>query len=241
MNCNQTISIILVHPQMGENIGACARAMKNFGISDLRIVNPRDGWPNQKAKYMSVGAVDLIDKAKIYNSVSTSIADLEYVYASTASVRDMNKNYVLSRNIKHDLPSASSIGIMFGRESSGLTNSEISLANKIITIDTDVNFSSLNIAHSVAVVCYELFQSLNMPRKDLHDKIHSALATNCELEHFYTHLIKSLDDRKFFRTAEKKKHMSEKIRNIFSRIDNLSHSEIQTLRGVISTLTLDDK
>ena len=70
---------------MGENIGACARAMKNFGISDLRIVNPRDGWPNQKAKYMSVGAVDLIDKAKIYHSVSTSIADLEYVYASTAS------------------------------------------------------------------------------------------------------------------------------------------------------------
>ena len=110
-----SISIILVAPQMGENIGAVARAMKNFDIYDLRIVDPRDGWPNEKAVSMSVGAADLIANARIFGSVIDAISDLSYVYAATATPRDMNKEYVFSRDLIEDIPKTGKVGIMFGR------------------------------------------------------------------------------------------------------------------------------
>jgi len=229
------IAIILVEPQMGENIGAVARAMKNFSLSDLRLVSPRDGWPNAKAESMSVGAVDLIHTAQIYESIQDAISDLEYVYAATAAPRDMNKNYILSRDIYMDLPNVASLGIMFGRENCGLNNKEIAYANKIITIDTDVNFSSLNIAHSVAVICYELFQGKKNLRVDL-DNVQT-LATKAELEYFYQHLFAELEDRDFFKTEDKREQMSIKIRNLFAKIENFSHTELQTLRGIISSLS----
>jgi len=230
-----TISIILVEPQMGENIGAAARAMKNFGLTDLRLITPRDGWPNEKAQSMSVGAIDLIQNAKIYDSIQDAISDLEYVYAATAVPRDMNKRYVLSRDLKDDMPIAGKVGIMFGRENCGLNNKEIAFANKIITIDTDVGFSSLNIAHSVAIICYELFQGKKQLRSDLNN-IHK-LANSAQLEHFYNHLFEVLGSREFFRVPEKKEQMSQKIRNIFAKIDNLSQSELQTLWGIITVLS----
>jgi tRNA/rRNA methyltransferase len=216
---------------MGENIGAVARAMKNFGLLELRIVSPRDGWPNEKADAMSVGAIEIIKNAKIYDDVASAIADLEYIYATTATPRDMNKNYVLS----HDLSKAerSRVGIMFGRENSGLTNEEISYANMILTIDTDPAFSSLNIAHSVAIICYELFKAEARP--DL-----SNIQESCEkeeLEYFFEHLFGELDSRNFFRTPDRVKHMTQNIRAIFNRIDKLSKNEVQTLRGIISSLS----
>lgn len=228
-----SISIILVAPQMGENIGAVARAMKNFDIYDLRIVDPRDGWPNEKAVSMSVGAADLIANARIFGSVVDAISDLSYVYAATATPRDMNKEYVFSRDLKEDIPKTGKVGIMFGRENCGLNNQEISYANKIITIDTDLSFSSLNIAHSVAVICYELFQA----RMQSRPYVQPTLAGNDELEYFYEHLFNSLEERKFFRVPEKREKMSLKIRNIFARIDNLSKTELQTLRGIITVLS----
>lgn len=231
------ISIILVEPQMGENIGASARCMKNFGITDLRIVNPRDGWPNPKAQSMSVGAIDIIQKAKVFDSLKNAIADLEYVYAATAAPRDLNKEYVLSRDLPKEIKSKNNVGIMFGRESSGLNNEEISYANKIVTIDTVKDFSSLNIAHSVAVIAYDIFQSYNQNRDDLTSD--QELAKNIEVQYFYDHLFEALDERNFFRMDEKKILMSQKIRNIFGRIDNLSTSELQTLRGIITVLTKD--
>ncbi len=228
-----SISIILVAPQMGENIGAVARAMKNFDIYDLRIVDPRDGWPNEKAVSMSVGAADLIANARILGSVVDAISDLSYVYAATATSRDMNKEYVFSRDLKEDIPKTGKVGIMFGRENCGLNNQEISYANKIITIDTNLSFSSLNIAHSVAVICYELFQA----RMQSRPYVQPTLAGNDELEYFYEHLFNSLEERKFFRVPEKREKMSLKIRNIFARIDNLSKTELQTLRGIITVLS----
>ena len=228
-----SISIILVAPQMGENIGAVARAMKNFDIYDLRIVDPRDGWPNEKAVSMSVGAADLIANARIFSSVVDAISDLSYVYAATATSRDMNKEYVFSRDLKEDIPKTGKVGIMFGRENCGLNNQEISYANKIITIDTNLSFSSLNIAHSVAVICYELFQA----RMQSRPYVQPTLAGNDELEYFYEHLFNSLEERKFFRVPEKREKMSLKIRNIFARIDNLSKTELQTLRGIITVLS----
>jgi len=222
-------SIILISPQMGENIGACARAMKNFGLSDLRIVSPRDGWPNAAADAMSVGARDIIKNAQIFDNISSSIADLDYVYAASAAPRDLNKNYILSKDLN---PQHSNFGIMFGRESSGLSNEEISYANSIVTIDTDPGFSSLNLAHAVAVISCELFKK--QEREDLNNK--QELATKGELEHFFTHLIGALDEKQFFKVPEKKKIMAQNIRAIFNRIDNLSKSEIQTLRGIVSVL-----
>lgn len=228
-----SVFIILVAPQMGENIGAAARAMKNFGLQNLRIVNPRDGWPNEKAVSMSVGAADLITNAKIFDSIPEAISDLSYVYGATAKPRDMNKEYVFSRNLKDDMPSGSKIGIMFGRENSGLNNQELSYANKIVTIDTNPEMSSLNLAHSVAVIACELFQS-QMSTKPYAEQI---LATNEELEYFYTHLFDLLEERKFFRLPKKRERMSLKIRNIFARIPNLSQSELQTLRGIMTVLS----
>ncbi|MFN9476890.1 MAG: RNA methyltransferase, partial [Rickettsiales bacterium] len=147
---NNNIAIILVAPQLGENIGASARAMKNFGLRDLRIVAPRDGWPNKKAESMSVGAIDIINQAKVFSSIEEAVSDLSFIYATTGVVRAINKNYVLSRNLKQDIDSNYSIGIMFGRENCGLNNQEITYANKILVIDTDKNFTSLNIAHAVS-------------------------------------------------------------------------------------------
>jgi tRNA/rRNA methyltransferase len=234
----KNISIILVEPQMGENIGAAARAMKNFALLDLRLVSPRDGWPNEKAISMSVGAIDLIENAKIFETVQEAIADLGYVYAATAAPRDMNKDYVLSHDLLQDIAQVVNVGIMFGRENSGLNNKEISYANKILTIDTDVNFSSLNIAHSVAVICSELFKGKNQIRNDL-DNIQD-LATKAEVEHFYNHLVSALEKKRFFKGDDKKAQMGLKIRNLFGRINHLSKSEIQTLRGIVTVLSKED-
>ncbi|MFK7968598.1 MAG: RNA methyltransferase [Rickettsiaceae bacterium] len=232
---NNNIAIILVAPQMGENIGASARAMKNFGLKDLRIVSPRDGWPNTKAESMSVGAIDIINQAKIFSSIEQAISDLSCVYATTGVPRDMNKNYVLSKNLDQDIPNDNSIGIMFGRENCGLNNQEIAYANKILVIDTDKKFTSLNIFHAVSIICYELFKIKNQSRSDLDNSY--KLASQAELNYFYEHLFSKLDEKGFFRVAEKKKQMGNKIRNLFSRIDKISQVELQTLRGIVTVLT----
>lgn len=225
-------SIILVSPQMGENIGAAARAMKNFGLYDLRIVSPRDGWPNPKAEAMAVGAVDLIHNATIFTSLKDAIGDLEYIYATTAQSRDMNKNYTTLKNLNAKHPHEAKVGIMFGRESSGLTNDEIALANEIITIDT-TSFSSLNIGQAVMLVCYELFKAPK--REDLRNE--QELCSKGELQYFFDHLFGELEETRFFRTPERAVYMKQSIMSIFNRIDKLSHNEVQTLRGVIAALT----
>jgi tRNA/rRNA methyltransferase len=225
--------IILVAPQMGENIGATARAMKNFGLADLRIVAPRDGWPNEKADNMSVGAIDIIHNAIVYNDLSAAIADLEYVYATTSVPRDMNKEYVTSKNIAQE-PAVQDckFGIMFGRESSGLNNDEIMLANKILTINT-TDFNSLNIAHAVAVICHEIFKS----NTEQHSPNLQDLATKNEVTLFLNHLEEELDNKNFFKSLDKKPRMMRNITNIFTRIDRLSNAEIQTLRGILKSLS----
>ncbi|MGV2333219.1 MAG UNVERIFIED_CONTAM: RNA methyltransferase [Planctomycetaceae bacterium] len=225
--------IILVAPQMGENIGAAARAMKNFGLKQMRIVSPRDGWPNEKADSMSVGAIDIIKSAKIYDNLANAVADLDYVYATTGVPRDINKNYILSKDISSTNIDAKSIGIIFGRENSGLTNEEIAYANSIITIDTNPEFSSMNIAHAVAIVSYEFFKS--PLREDLANE--QILCTKEDLEYFFAHLFEELDKKNFFKIEEKKLQMTQNIRAIFNRIDKLSKNEIQALRGIINALT----
>lgn len=227
--------IILVEPQMGENIGATARAMKNFNISELRIVSPRDGWPNQQARSMAVSAVSIIDNATIYDDLESCIADIEYLYATTAIGRDMNKNYIASTSLHEDYPSHLKVAIMFGRENCGLQNKEITYANKIININTG-HFSSLNIAQSVVIICYELFcKSTLSPINNMINE--QPLASRGELEYFFEHLFTELHNKNFFKVPEKTPQMTQNIRNIFTRIDKLSKTEIQTLRGIINTLS----
>lgn len=237
----RNISIILSEPQMGENIGATARAMKNFAITDLRIIKPRDGWPNKKANSMSVGAIDIIENAKLYNSIPDAIQDLEYVYATSAPKpipRNVNMSYVLARNLIKDSTSYQRLGIIFGKESSGLSNHEISYANKVVVINTVVNFSSLNIAHAVAIICYELFQGVYKNHSSLYHPNHQ-VSLHKDLECFYDHLFSSLENKSFFGSNDKKRDISTKIRNLFNRINHLSKIEIQMLRGIIRNLTKD--
>ena len=224
-------AIILVAPQMGENIGAAARVMKNFSLDDLRIVNPRDGWPNEKARNMSVGAVDIIDKAKIYNNLKNALLDIEFLYATTAIARDMNKATICSKEIPTDYPYDLKVGIMFGRESSGLSNNEIAIANKIVSINTS-EFSSLNIAQAIGIICYELYNNVNNECIVNYD-----IATKNDFLLFCEHLEVELERKNFFRIAEKRPRMMKNIVNIFNRIDKLSKSELQTLRGIIKSLS----
>lgn len=222
-------SIILVEPQMGENIGATARAMKNFGLSDLRIVNPRDGWPNQRAIDMSAGASNIIHSASIFSDLNSSLSGVKRLYALTARTRDMSKPHIQLNELEL---AQDGVAFMFGRENSGLTNGEISMSDAIVTIPTDPNFSSLNIAQSVILVCYQIFKlqkiQNNLPEHDICDK--NQLAYFCEI------LIQMLDEKKFFKVEEKKPGMIINIKNIFAR-NNLSTNELQTLMGIIKKLS----
>lgn len=234
---DNTIAIILVAPQLGENIGAIARAMKNFGLKDLRIVMPRDGWPNKKAEITSVGAIDILkNHTKIFSSIESAISDLSLIFVTSSKVRNLNKHHVLSQDIGKYIDNNHSIGIIFGRESYGLNNREISFGNKIIIIETDRNFISLNIAHAVSIICYELFKIKYCERKtNLNNYLN--LASQSELNHFLNRLFLQIEEKNFFRIPEKKIHIINKLRNLFSRIDNLSQSEVQLLNGVIHVLT----
>ncbi len=235
--------IILVAPQMGENIGASARAMKNFGLSNLRIVKPRDSWPNEKAVNVAAHASNIIDSAIIYSSLKEATADLEYIYAATATHRDINKEQIFSNDLEGDFKNnqhTKKIGFIFGRENNGLTNEEISLANKIITINTTNQYSSLNLAHAVSIICHTLFtittSQLKVRRLKKPQDKKTPLARQKDLEYFYGNLFTKLRQGKFFKVTSKQNLMQQKIRNIFGRINNLTQSELQILQGIIKTL-----
>ena len=157
---------ILVNPQLGENIGSCARAMKNFGFSNLNIVSPRDGWPNTKARMTSVGAYDIIKSATIYKDVTDAVKNFDFVFATSARNRDINKKCLSIINFIRLLSKYknSNIGIMFGPEASGLSNHDLSLSNFIIQIPTSKKLSSLNLSHAVIIICYEIYRSLHFSK-----------------------------------------------------------------------------
>lgn len=232
---NKDICIILSHPQMGENIGAAARVMKNFGLNDLRIVSPRDRWPNKKAENMSAGGVDVIQKAKIYHTLEEAISDRQFVFATAAASRDMNKDHIFSYEIDKTLASIDRLGILFGRESSGLSNQEISLCNKIITINTESEYSSLNLAQAICIICYELYKVPDLLGSDLKTSAVN-LASKGEMEIFLKHLFSSLDSRGFFKSQDRKDKMTMKLRGIFNRMDGISPKELNALHGIVSIL-----
>ena len=231
----KNIYFILVRPQMGENIGSVARAIKNFNIRYLRIVNPRCKWPNQKADATSVGAKDVLKSAKIYDSVEKSIGDLDTVFASSSRIRKVNKNIISVTNLKKKIKKGKKIGILFGPEASGLSNDEISCADYLVKIPSNKKFSSLNLSHSAIIFCFELFKIFNKEKSRINSNYKSLLATKSEINEFLSFIIKNLDKKGFLQPDHKRKSMIRNINNIFHRI-NLSEQEIRILLGIFSTL-----
>lgn len=158
-------AIILVNPQMGENIGAAARAMLNFGITGLRLVNPRDGWPSAQAEAMSVGALEKMPPVQVFDSTEEALADCHYVYATTARPRDMTKPVFTAKGAARDMherqAQGQKIGILFGAERSGLDNDDVALAHAVLTIPANPDFTSLNLGQGVLLVAYEWLQTID--------------------------------------------------------------------------------
>ena len=234
-------SFILVNPQLGENIGACARALKNFGFLNLDIVAPRDPWPNTKARMTSVGAYDIIQKAKIYKNVPDAVKKFDLVFASTARIRDVNKKHISIIDFVKLLSKyrKSNIGIMFGPEASGMSNHDLSLANFIIQIPTSKKLTSLNLSHAVIIICYEIYRAINS-NDFKKEKVLTKLSSKSSMKNLIKFLEKMLDHKRFFKPPEKKKSMILNINNIFGRSE-LSDKEIRILFSIFSSLNKKDR
>ena len=229
------IHFILVRPQMGENIGFVARAIKNFNIKKLRIVDPKCNWPSQKALATSVGANDVLKSSKIYNSVNKSIADLRVVFASTSRIRKVNKKIISILDLRKKIKKKQKIGIMFGPEDSGLSNDELNCANYLVKIPTNRKFSSLNLSHSAIIFCFQLFQHFSNKKVIYNSTYKSSVAKKSQVNKFLNFIINELDKKGFLQPDHKRKSMIRNINNIFHRL-NLSEQEIHILLGIFSTL-----
>ena len=234
------IHFILVRPQMGENIGFVARAIKNFNITKLRIVDPRCNWPSQKALATSVGANDVLKSSKIYDSVNKSIADLRVVFASTSRIRKVNKKIISILDLRKKIKKKQKIGIMFGPEASGLSNDELNCANYLVKIPTNRKFSSLNLSHSAIIFCFQLFQHFSNKKVIYNSTYKSSVAKKSQVNKFLNFIINELDKKGFLQPDHKRKSMIRNINNIFHRL-NLSEQEIRILLGIFSTLNRFNK
>lgn len=243
-------SVILVNPQLGENIGTAARAMANFGLSDLRVYDPRDGWPNAKARSSATKGEWIVDAASVHDQLEDSLKDLNFVYATTARPRDMIKEVMTpdqaSADMHRRVADGQKVGVMFGRERWGLRNDEIAMADVAVMAPVDPTYASLNIAQAVMIIGYEWYkpisQSLGMGTKELGPEVETGLkmpetrpATKQELEGMFEHLERELDDGGFFKTDEIRPKMKVNLRNMLGRAQ-LTEQEIRTFRGVISSL-----
>ncbi len=235
-------SIILVEPQLGENIGSTSRAMLNFGVSDLRLVNPRDGWPNTKANAMAAGALeDNNFNVTLYKNIKNATADISYLLATTARIRDMNKPVFNTKDGIEKLINMQSKGnktaIIFGGEKSGLNNQDLVKADALISIDNNKNFSSINLSMSVLIICYEWFLNISKNNKSNNSKMtkQEIMPNKNELNYFIDRLISILDSTGFFNPEEKRKIMINNIEAIFTR-NNLTLQELNTLHGILSSI-----
>jgi tRNA/rRNA methyltransferase len=230
--------VVLVETQMGENIGAAARAMANFGLSRLRLVKPVQGWPNEKARAMAAGADRVLDGAQLYDSLAEAIADCTFVVATTARNHDQAKPVLgagqaaaeMAPRVKAD----ENVAIVFGRERNGLENHEVARADRILTLPVNPAFASLNLAQAVVIVGYEWFKQAGgelpfaTPQK-------SPPAKKQQLDAFFADLERELDKVEFFRPAEKRGTMGVNLRNIFQRMAP-SQQDVRTLHGVVTAL-----
>lgn len=230
-------AIILVEPQLGENIGTAARAMFNCGLTDLRLVKPRDGWPNKKAVAAASGADTVLDKARLYDSVEEAVANFRHVYATTARDRYMVKRILKPRfavaETRGFLAAGETCAVLFGPERTGLLNEHIALSEAVISVPLNPAFSSLNLAQSVLILGYEWFNAGSDAPDALLATGHSKPATKQQLIRFFEHLEEELDNNGFMRNAEKRPSMVRNLRNLFQRAQ-CTEQELRTLHGVVT-------
>ncbi len=228
---------ILVNPQLGENIGACARSMKNFGFKKLNIVSPKFIFPNHKTKVTSVGAYDIIKNAKIFKNTREAISEFDIVISLSARRRDINKKHISIKDFLNIIKKRknSNFGLMFGPEASGLSNIDISLSNLILQIPTSKKFKSLNLSHSLTIICYEVFKILN--NKEFLKKGKSIkTSSKSKVTLLLKHLIKLLEAKDFFIPFEKKQSMILNINNLIYRLEP-NDKELRILASIISALS----
>jgi tRNA/rRNA methyltransferase len=230
-------AIILVEPQLGQNIGTAARAMMNCGLDDMRLVRPRDGWPNDQAVAAASGADAVLDKARLFPSVEAAIGDLVHVYASTARDRYMVKRELTPRRAAAEmrgfLDADEPSGVLFGPERTGLVNEHIALADTVLTVPLNPAYSSLNLAQAVLIIGYEWFTAgSEAPDETLHTG-HSRPANKVELLRFFDHFEEALTISGFLRHEDKRPSMTRNLRNLFQRAQ-CTEQELRTLHGVIT-------
>lgn len=229
-------AVILVRPQLGENIGKTARAMLNFGLTDLRLVSPRDGWPNPAAGPAAADADQVLTNARVFDTVAEAIADLNHVYAATVRHRDMVKTVVTAEQAAVELHSPDIRGgLMFGPERSGLNNDDVALADTILTIPVNPKFSSLNLAQAVIIAAYEwyCFKNDTVARFDSRILEH---ATKAQYQGLFDQLEDALSQRGYFRSDDRRPVQMRILKTLLQNGDFTSQ-EISTLRGVIKSLT----
>jgi len=231
--------VVLVEPQLGENIGMCARAMGNFGLTQLRIVKPRDGWPNIAAQRAAAGADHILDQVKLFDTVEAAVADCSLVFATTARAHDQAKPVVgpdeAARQIVSEIAASGTTAIMFGRERYGLENDEVALASRIVTFPVNPGFASLNLAQAVLLMGYEWFKlaTANALPFDMPER--SERASNHQMQTFFDNLVAELDRVEFLRPAEKRDTMLVNLRNIFTRMEP-TKQDMHTLHGVVMAI-----
>ena len=230
------IGFILIKPQLPENIGFSARGLKNFGFKNLDLVSPKETWPNKKAITTSVGAKDIFRTTKVYSNIKDAINKYDIVYASSARIRDINKRHLSFNKFIESVKKnkKKKIGIMFGPEASGLSNDDISYSNYIFKIPVNKKFESINLSHSIVIVCYEIFKSLR-PNYFKREKKLSDIISKKDLNTFTNFVEDRLEKKGFFSPNEKKKTMLVNLRNIFGRME-LSNKELRILSSVFSKL-----
>src|ERR1700688_3666914 len=231
--------VILVEPQLGENIGMAARAMGNFALSRLRIVNPRDGWPNVHARRAASGADHILDQVELFDTVERAVADCTLLFATTSRAHDQAQPVVrpeaAAREMASAITSGATVGILFGRERYGLQNEEVALADRIVTFPVNPGFASLNLAQAVLLVGYEWFKLATAGALPFAMPERSERASQHQMQAFFDNLVRELDKVEFLRPAEKRETMLVNLRNIFSRMEP-TKQDMHPLHGVVMAI-----
>jgi len=231
----KNISFILHNPQLSENIGACARAIKNFSFNKLLLINPKPVFPNDKILATSVGAKDIIKKTEVFKNIEDSIKKLDILVATSARFRNKNIRHISILDL-NKIDFSKRIGFLFGSEASGLSNNEISYADYTLEIPSNKNFRSLNLSHSLIIIA-QIVSGLILNKKNKFEKSKKIKnASKNDVKNMLNLCIKNLEDRHFFHPPEKKPIMLENLRSIFYKL-NLSQKETRILSSVFAGLT----
>ncbi len=239
MNANNQPIIILANPQLGENIGMCMRAMLNFNLTQLRIINPRPNWSKQKAIDAAAGAAQtILPKMKIYTSTQKAVQDINYLIATTTRTRNLNIKTITptqtAKNIKTKIMQKQNTAIIFGSEANGLSNDDIAQAHAITNINSNPNFQSLNLAQAVMIMAYEYNQIINKEIKI--KEIQTDIAPLKDIDFFCNQLDEKLHTRKFYTSINMRPHVKRNLRIMFQRMQP-SNQDIKTWHGIIKNLT----